>query len=223
MIFKWKLLVLFSFCFVFQKTSAQINENLGVWYAYNLKTNIQENFTISVDLQTRYNTNKQQLIRGVIGKKLKNNFNLGIGYGYFNNQRPGPIVIYENRIFQELNYKHKGLAVLNFKHRFRVEERFMSHKNFFMRYRYAIAIRCNLFYENNKTSVLNLLLANEVFLNSEISREDQSDLASFDRNRIFFGLEYNFEKKFTFQIAYMDQHLETNNAAQLVLKLVHKI
>ena len=87
--------------FITYNLNAQINEDLGIWYAYNFKTKFHEKFTLSVDIQSRYNSNKQQLIRGVLGKNFKKKFNLGLGYGYFNNQRSNPNkTIHENRIFQ---------------------------------------------------------------------------------------------------------------------------
>ena len=64
-------------------------------------------------------------------KSIKNNFNLGFGYSYFNNQRSNPNkTIHENRIFLELNFNHRLFTVLKLKHRFRIEERFMLHKDF---------------------------------------------------------------------------------------------
>ena len=118
-----RLAALFLF-FIAYNLNAQINEDLGTWYAYNFKTKFHEKFTLSVDIHSRYNSNKQQLIRGVLGKNFKNNFNLGFGYGYFNNQRSNPNkTIHENRIFQELNFNHTLFTVLKLKHRFRIEER----------------------------------------------------------------------------------------------------
>ncbi|MGB2231294.1 MAG: DUF2490 domain-containing protein [Flavobacteriaceae bacterium] len=211
--------------FITYNLNAQINEDLGIWYAYNFKTKFHEKFTLSVDIQSRYNSNKQQLIRGVLGKNFKNNFNLGLGYGYFNNQRSNPNkTIHENRIFQELNFNHTLFTVLKLKHRFRIEERFMSHKDFFMRFRYAISVRYNLFTNKNQTKLLNALVANELFVNSEVIQfEEESELVSYDRNRFLIGMEYVFHSKISLQLAYMEQYLENNKATQIVLKVTHKI
>lgn len=225
MILKYIRTVLVFFFFIVYSSNAQINEDLGLWYAYNFKTKYYEKFTLSVDIQSRYNTNKQQLIRGVFGKNLKNNFNVGIGYGYFNNQQSNPRKnIQENRIFQELNFNHKLLAVFKLKHRFRVEERFMSHKDFFMRFRYAISLKYNLFKNENQSKLLNMLVANELFVNSEVIQyEEESDLVAYDRNRFLIGMEYAFHNNISLQLAYMEQYLENNKAAQIVLKVTHKI
>ena len=225
MILKYVRPALVFFLFIFYNSNAQINDDLGLWYAYNLKTKFHEKLTLSVDIQSRYNINKQQLIRGVLGKNLKNNFNVGIGYGYFNNQRLNPRKnIQENRIFQELNFKHKLLTIFRLKHRFRVEERFMSHKDFFMRYRYAISLKYNLFQDENQSKLLNLLVANEIFVNSEVIQfDEESELVAYDRNRFLIGMEYAFHNNLSFQLAYMEQYLKTNKAAQIVLKVTHKI
>lgn len=225
MILKYIRSVLVFFFFIVCNSNAQINADLGLWYAYNFKSNLHEKFTVSVDIQSRYNTNKQQLIRGVLGKNLKNNFNAGIGYGYFNNQRSNPRKnIHENRIFQELNFKHKLLAIFKLKHRLRVEERFMTHKDFFMRYRYAISIKYNLLKNENQSKILNMLVANELFVNSEVIQfEEETELVTYDRNRFLIGMEYAFHNSISLQLAYMEQYLENNKAAQIVLKVTHKI
>lgn len=225
MILKYIRTVLVFFLFIVYNSNAQINEDLGQWYAYNFKSKFHEKFTLSVDIQSRYNTNKQQLIRGVLGKNLKNNFNLGMGYGYFNNQLSNPRKKnQENRIFQELNFNHKLFAVFKLKHRFRVEERFMSHKDFFVRYRYAISLKYNLLKNENQSKILNMLVANELFVNSEVIQfEEESELVAYDRNRFLIGMEYAFHNNLAFQLAYMEQYIENNKAAQIILKVTHKI
>lgn len=221
---KWSGCILVLFLLFSDTFYAQINDDLGVWFAYNLKSNIKEDFSLSVDIQSRYNKNKQQLIRGVFGNNLNKNFNVGLGYGFFNNQRQNLVEdITENRIFQELNYKHTLFEILNFKHRFRIEERFMSHKDLFMRYRYALSLNYNLITNNSGDKKLKLLVANEIFINSSVSKLDENELVSYDRNRLLLGLEYAFLKKIAIQFAFMEQYLESDSISQLVFKVVHKI
>lgn len=130
----------------------------------------------------------------------------------------------ENRIFQELNFNHKLFAVFKLKHRFRVEERFMSHKDFFVRYRYAISLKYNLLKNENQSKILNMLVANELFVNSEVIQfEEESELVAYDRNRFLIGMEYAFHNNLAFQLAYMEQYIENNKAAQIILKVTHKI
>ena len=100
----------------------------------------------------------------------------------------------------------------------------MSHKDFFMRFRYAISVRYNLFTNKNETKLLNALVANELFVNSEVIQfEEESELVSYDRNRFLIGMEYVFHSKISLQLAYMEQYLENNKATQIVLKVTHKI
>ena len=68
----------------------------------------------------------------------------------------------------------------------------MSHKDFFMRYRYAISLKYNLFKNENQSKFLNMLVANELFVNSEVIQfEEESELVTYDRNRFFIGMEHN--------------------------------
>ena len=100
----------------------------------------------------------------------------------------------------------------------------MSHKDFFMRYRYAISLKYNLFKNENQSKLVNMLVANELFVNSEIIQyEEESDLVAYDRNRFLIGMEYAFHNNISLQLAYMEQYLENNKAAQIVLKVTQKI
>ena len=92
-----------------------------------------------------------------------------------------------------------------------------------MRYRYAISLKYNLFKNENQSKFLNMLVANELFVNSEVIQFEESELVTYDRNRFFIGMEYEFHNNISLQLAYMEQYLENNKAAQIVLKVTHKI
>ena len=67
----------------------------------------------------------------------------------------------------------------------------MSHKDFFMRYRYAIFLNIIYLRMKNQSKFLNMLVANELFVNSEVIQfEEESELVTYDRNRFFIGMEY---------------------------------
>ena len=62
-----------------------------------------------------------------------------------------------------------------------------------------------------------MLVANELFVNSEesIQFEEESELVTYDRNRFFIGMEYEFHNNISLQLAYR-QYLENNGLAQIV-------
>ena len=78
----------------------------------------------------------------------------------------------------------------------------------------------NLFKNENQSKFFkNMLVANELFVNSEVIQfEEESELVTYDRNRFFIGMEYEFHNNISLQLAYMEQYLENNKAAQIVLK-----
>ena len=89
-----------------------------------------------------------------------------------------------------------------------------------MRFRYAISLRYNLFTNKNQSKLFNMLVANELFVNSEVIQfEEESELVAYDRNRFLIGMEYAFHNNLAFQLAYMEQYIENNKAAQIILKL----
>lgn len=93
-----------------------------------------------------------------------------------------------------------------------------------MRFRYAISLRYNLFTNKNQSKLFNMLVANELFVNSEVIQfEEESELVSYDNNRFLIGMEYAFYSNISLQLANMEQYLKNNKAIQIVLKLTHKI
>ena len=187
--------------------------DFGNWLVYIGNKKLDSKWNIHNEVQYRsYNAIddlEQLLLRTGIGYNLsENNNNILLGYGYILSQNyvegiDGKIDVNEHRIFQQFTTKQKiGSVALS--HRYRFEQRFVE-ADFKMRFRYFLGFNIPLTRKEDNKYYLSAY--NEVFLNTESS--------VFDRNRMYGGLGYKFNKSLKIEIGYMNQFFETSNRDQL--------
>lgn len=187
--------------------------DFGNWLVYIGNKKLDSKWNIHNEVQYRsYNAIddlEQLLLRTGIGYNLsENNNNILLGYGYILSQNYTEGIddksdVNEHRIFQQFTTKQKiGSVALS--HRYRFEQRFVE-ADFKMRFRYFLGFNIPLTgKEDNKYYLSGY---NEIFLNTESS--------VFDRNRMYGGLGYKFNKSLKIEIGYMNQFFETSNRDQL--------
>nr|WP_083477168.1 DUF2490 domain-containing protein [Lacinutrix algicola] len=187
--------------------------DFGNWLVYIGNKKLDSKWNIHNEVQYRsYNAIddlEQLLLRTGIGYNLsENNNNILLGYGYILSQNyiegiDEKIDVNEHRIFQQFTTKQKiGSVALS--HRYRFEQRFVE-ADFKMRFRYFLGFNIPLTRKENNKYYLSAY--NEIFLNTESS--------VFDRNRMYGGLGYKFNKSLKIEIGYMNQFFETSNRDQL--------
>jgi hypothetical protein len=187
--------------------------DFGNWLVYIGNKKLDSKWNIHNEVQYRsYNAIddlEQLLLRTGIGYNLsENNNNILLGYGYILSQNyiegiDEKIDVNEHRIFQQFTTKQKiGSVALS--HRYRFEQRFVE-ADFKMRFRYFLGFNIPLTRKEDNKYYLSAY--NEVFLNTESS--------VFDRNRMYGGLGYKFNKSLKIEIGYMNQFFETSNRDQL--------
>ena len=196
--------------------SAQ-DSNFGNWLIYIGNKKLNSKWNIHNEVQYRnydaIGDMEQLLLRTGLGYNLsENNHNLLLGYGYilsenYTTNSQNKTAVNEHRIFQQFTSKQQ-LGTLSFTHRYRFEQRFVE-ADFKMRLRYFLAAKLPLAKLNNGGSKLYLSAYNEVFLNTES--------AVFDRNRVYAGLGYKFNKSIRFEAGYMNQLFETSSRDQFNL------
>ncbi|WMI66854.1 DUF2490 domain-containing protein [Aestuariibaculum sp. YM273] len=186
------------------------SSDFGNWLIYIGNKKINSKWNIHNEVQYRnYNTIsdlEQLLLRTGVGcsfNENKNNLLLGYGYilseNYIDNSE-NKQSINEHRIFQQFISKQQiGRLALN--HRYRFEQRFVEDE-FKMRFRYFLGF--NLPFKTNSKWYLSAY--NEIFLNSKSN--------VFDRNRLYGGLGYMFNKNIKFEAGYMNQFFETSSRDQ---------
>ncbi len=191
------------------------DSNLGNWLIYIGNKKINQTWNIHNEVQYRnYNTIgdlEQLLLRTGLGYTFnEGNNNFLIGYGYILSKNylvdsDDKISINEHRIFQQFTSK-QNLGIIKFNHRYRFEQRFVE-DDYKMRFRYFLGLNIPLMKEGDENKNFYISAYNEIFLNTESS--------IFDRNRVYGGLGYHFNKTIRVELGYMNQLFETNSRDQI--------
>ena len=208
-----KHLLFFAVLFPFIAISQ--NSDFGNWMIFLGNKDFKEKFNWHSELQYRnYNAIgdlEQLLVRTGVGMNLteKNN-NVLLGYAYvrsenYDQMNTHKLVTEEHRVFQQFITK-QSFGRFNFQHRYRFEQRFIK-QNFRMRLRYFLALHIPINNKELKDNTSYISAYNEVFLNTHH--------AVFDRNRLYLGAGYKFNKTVRVEVGYMNQVLMDVNRDQL--------
>ena len=195
----------------------------GNWFLYfgNQKINNRWNWHNEVQYRN-YNfvgDLEQLLLRTGIGYNLtENNNNVLLGYAYVHSE---PYIAgtdektntNEHRIFQQFITKEK-FGRVNIQHRYRFEQRFIE-EDFKMRARYFLSLNVPI---NKKEMEKNAVYAsayNEIFINTKPNY--------FDRDRIYGGLGYCFNKNFKVEAGVMTQILSNSSRTQFQIMFFNSL
>jgi len=216
-----------SFCLLlvlFIATSGTAQKtDIGNWFLYfgNQKINNRWNWHNEVQYRN-YNFAgdlEQLLLRTGIGYNLtENNNNILLGYAYVHSE---PYIAgtdeksstNEHRIFQQFITKEK-FGRVNIQHRYRFEQRFIE-EDFKMRARYFLSLNVPI---NKKEMEKNAIYAsayNEIFINTKPNY--------FDRDRIYGGLGYCFNKNFKVEAGVMTQILSNSSRTQFQIMFFNSL
>ncbi len=216
-----------SFClllavFLATNTNAQ-KTDIGNWFLYfgNQKINNRWNFHNEVQYR---NFNfagdlEQLLLRTGIGYNLtENNNNVLLGYAYIHSE---PYIAgtddksntNEHRIFQQFITKEK-FGRVNIQHRYRFEQRFIE-EDFRMRARYFLSLNVPINKKEMEKNAVYASVYNEIFINTKPNY--------FDRNRIYGGLGYCFNKNYKVEAGLMSQILSNSNRTQFQIMFFNSL
>ena len=216
------LIVLISFTIVSKVTVAQ-NTDVGNWFIYFGNQAVNKKFNWHNEVQYRnYNVVgdlQQLLLRTGIGYNLtENNNNILLGYGYIQSKNYVPnkiekITTHEHRVFQQfINRQNIGKVFLQ--HRYRVEERFLKN-DFQMRFRYFLAVNIPFGKKIMAPQTLYASAYNEIFVNAQNNY--------FDRNRLYGGLGYVFNRFIKAEVGFMAQTQQMRNRNQFQIILFNNL
>ncbi len=202
--------------FVLASLSASTQDSdLGNWLIYIGNTKLGDRWDVHSELQYRnYNfigDLEQLLIRTGVGFNLsEGNNNVLLGYGYIrsDNYMDGTedkVTVNEHRIFQQFITRQK-FGRFGLMHRYRFEQRWIE-EDFKLRFRYFLSMTVAITKPTLQDKTLYLSAYDEIFLNSESP--------VFDRNRLYGGLGWRFNKNIRIEFGYMVQFLESFSRDQL--------
>ncbi len=219
---KKSFLSFFIFIAIISNTQAQ-KSDIGNWFIYFGNQAINKKFNWHNEVQYRnydaIGDLQQLLLRTGIGYNLtENNNNILLGYGYIHSQNYLPnkkdkVSNNEHRIYQQfLTRQNFGKVFLQ--HRYRIEERFLK-DDFQMRFRYFVSANIPL---GKKIMAANTFYAsayNEIFINAQNTY--------FDRNRVYGGVGYVFNKSFRAELGFMAQTLQLVNRNQFQIMFFNNL
>jgi hypothetical protein len=202
--------------------NAQDSE-VGNWFLYfgNQKINNRWNWHNEVQYRN-YNFAgdlEQLLLRTGIGYNLsENNNNILLGYAYVHSE---PYIAGtddksktdEHRIFQQFITKEQ-FGRVNIQHRYRFEQRFID-ENFKMRLRYFLSLNVPISKKVMDKNAVYVSAYNEIFINTEANY--------FDRDRIYGGVGFCFNKNFKVEAGVMSQIFSNSSRTQFQIMVFNSL
>jgi long-subunit fatty acid transport protein len=170
------------------------------------------NYNFAEDLE-------QLLLRTGIGYNLsENNNNVLLGYAYVHSE---PYIsgtndksnTNEHRIFQQFITKEK-FGRVNIQHRYRFEQRFIE-GDFKMRARYFLSFNVPINKKEMEKNAVYVSVYNEIFINTVPDY--------FDRDRIYGGVGYCFNKNFKVEAGVMTQILSNSSRTQFQIMFFNSL
>ncbi len=198
--------------------------NFGNWFIYLGNQKISPRISIWNEVQYRnYNTLgdlEQLLIRSGLGYDLgEGKANILCGYGYIYSHPYSQkgleerTDITEHRLWQQV-ISRQNFGPLAIQHRYRFEERFIG-DNYRFRFRYFLGLNLPLNKPTMESKAVYLSLYNEIFIHShgEI----------FDRDRIYGGIGYVFNRYLRMETAVMNQIYQSHFRPQFQIALFNNL
>jgi hypothetical protein len=207
----------------FGNTHAQERETVTqtiTWFSFNSNLQIAKKFFIVTDAQVRFVhdfQNMQQMVRAGISYDITPHLSVvPIGYAFIYNfkygKQPAAFVNHEQRLWQQVFYKHK-IKNVPMNHRLRLEERWQQERNasnesndysnYQWRMRYRILANIPLSKKTLEPKTLYLSLWDEFFW----SWGEPVTFHEINQNRIFIGPGYQLTKNTQIQAGFYSQML----------------
>jgi hypothetical protein len=209
------LLALMSLGCLSQTIEKDIHTREQLWLGYFNQTRLTNKFGLWLDVHYRQTDNFlnrpfQFMVRPALNFYIKDNVRLQTGYVFVNHFPPEGVSISrpEHRTWQQIwwNQKYSRFATVQW---LRLEERFnkkivnnelQPETIFTLRARYQYSFFIPLKGNELKPKTPFLALANEVFVNFG----KKAVYNTFDQNRLFVGLGYQFTSHLHAQLGYMN-------------------
>lgn len=198
-------------------------QDLNGWLIYFGNAKIKETkFSIHHELQLRdyklIGDHNQTLVRFAGQYQFKPYLVGSLGYGFIYTESEGapnkPFV--ENRIYQEALFS-QGVGQSKFRHRLRLEERFIENQDFRGRFRYCLFVDIPLTKAGFDKKGTYVALYDEIFINLS----DDDALKVFDRNRAYAGFGYKITGQTGLQLGYMRQNVGSQVGTNHALLSLH--
>ena len=207
------LFVFFYSCLFSQVNSRNVSHGNQQWSQYYNRIKLSEKYTLVSDGSFRWKNNLKEKNLALIRTGLAYNFHesnsVGLGIASTISYGENRIRKAELRGWQEI-YLNERIKRLSISNRIRLEERYFKNVNnnelgpgynfnYRFRYRFYVSIPLN----NNiiKDNTFSINIGDEIFLN--FGKEIVHSV--FDNNRIIAGISYQYNKKLSVTLNYVNQ------------------
>jgi hypothetical protein len=193
----------------------KVEEDVGAWGIVNLEIPVTEKLSITTEPQLRW-TEKgthagQQQWRNALNYDITENTTLTVGHMWTARHRNNEDLFtdttsYENRLYQQVAYKHTVLKKLKVDHRFRLEERLLTDIEdplWYARYRLRVRVPIKKKSTPAETVKTHAVVSSELL--AHINRVETVK-AGLVQQRHFVGINHAFNR-----------HLNVDAGYQLVL------
>ena len=190
--------------------------DVGNWLIYFGDKKLSSRWNLHHEIQYRnfnlLGDTEQLLLRAGLGYNLtENNNNVLVGYAFIYSEpyvgdTEEKINFNEHRLYQQF-ITRQSFGRVSIQHRYRFEQRFFENNDFRMRLRYFLSTNIALNKPQMEDKTIYLSAYNEIFLNTEQTY--------FDRNRLYGGIGYRFNKNLRTEIGLMNQMVNTGSRNQL--------
>lgn len=189
------------------------------WIRYYNQTQFSSTYTLHFEVDERRLINPDIQFQIFSHLHLHRRFSklidiaAGFTYAATNSSKNRDLAVPELRPFQEINFSQPISQKIQLQFRYRFEQRFIHNNNklelqdgynFSFRHRLRLQGSMTLKkFENGKTIIGKL--SEEIMLN-------QGSIApsSFDQNRVYVGMEFHFNKKWSMELGYLNQYQLAN-------------
>jgi hypothetical protein len=202
----------------FTELGPNTKSDFRLWAPVYLTVSLPSKFIAYMEVNPRIGddvtTIDQLLLRPALGYQLTDNLSIWQGYawvGYFNQPHISPQSPFfeENRIYQQVNYKHK-FSHVKFLSRTRLEERWIEHADG-TAVRFRQMLRAD--FPIPQAPDWAFVVYDEIFINVNTVGVPTSKGpgAGIDQNRFFLGINKSFNQYFNVDMGYQNQMLNSRN------------
>jgi hypothetical protein len=204
----------------------EAKDKTGNWLMYWGTNRVSKRVSIWTEAQYRLyevaSNRDQLLLRTGLIYHLQNGASLIAGYAYvktwpFDESITNAVTGNENRLWEQFILKN-NLWRLDFEHRYRLEQRWVKTEvtEYSTRMRYRLLLLLPLNKENLKPETFFFVTYNEIFLNINGGE-------TFDQNRLYFALGYQFSSIGQIQAGYLFQMLPKETLTRLQFAFVYNL
>ncbi len=190
------------------------------WIRYYNQTQLSSKYTLHVELDERRLIEPAIQFQFFAHAHLHRRFSkwadvaAGFTYASTNSSKNPSLAVPEIRSFQEVNLSKQVAKEFQLQLRYRLDERFVHNNNklelqdgynFFLRHRFRLQASMTIKkFESGKTVIGKL--SDEIMFNQGSAAPN-----SFDQNRAYAGVEFQFNKKWAVEFGYLNQYQSSGN------------